>query len=160
VAEPLAVGVETEAVALAEVNDDGIEVRAGGGVVLRTDEDDDAFVLVVHRPRYDDWSLPKGKVDGDETEEECALREVEEETGLRCRLGPELPSTRYIDRKGRSKRVRYWLMEPVEQGAFAPNDEIDEVRWAPVAEAAALLDYAHDVALVEAVMAHRPPHGV
>jgi len=128
---------------------DQIQVRAGGGVVARIDDGGGAEILVVHRPRYDDWSLPKGKVDPGETDEECALREVEEETGLRCRLGRELPSTRYVDRKGRTKQVRYWAME-VESGTFTANDEVDETRWLPRAEAVALLSYTHDQALVKA----------
>lgn len=129
---------------------DGGEVRAAGGVVLRS-VDGRVEILVVHRPRYDDWSLPKGKVDPGEADEDCALREVEEETGLRCRLGRELPSTRYVDRRGRPKRVRYWEME-VEAGAgsFVANDEVDEVRWVAPAVAVALLSYPHDAALVQA----------
>lgn len=127
---------------------DEVEVRAAGGVIRRVDDDGVARVLVVHRPRYDDWSLPKGKVDRGETDEQCALREVEEETGLVCRLGTELPSTRYTDRKGRSKQVRYWEMEVV-GGEFVANDEVDEVRWVPVGEASALLTYAHDRELVD-----------
>ena len=85
-------------------------VRAAGGVVVRAGADGPE-VLLVHRPAYDDWTFPKGKLDRGETEEECALREVEEETGLRCTLGRELGSTTYRDGKGRRKRVRYWLME-------------------------------------------------
>jgi 8-oxo-dGTP pyrophosphatase MutT (NUDIX family) len=81
-------------------------VRAAGGVVWRRGADGAVEVLVVHRPKYDDWSFPKGKLDPGETEEECALREVDEETGLRCELGEELPTTMYVDRKGRPKRVR------------------------------------------------------
>src|SRR3954463_8077930 len=86
------------------------EVLAAGGVVIR----DDGRIAVVHRPKYDDWSLPKGKLDPGEGFEEAALREVEEETGLRSRLGRELPSTEYTDSKGRPKLVRYWQMEPIE----------------------------------------------
>ena len=99
------------------------QVEAAGGAVVR-----DGLVAIVHRPRYDDWTLPKGKLDRGESFEEAALREVEEETGLRCRLGRELPSTSYTDHKGREKRVRYWLME-AEGGEFIPNDETDELRW-------------------------------
>ncbi|CAN5634042.1 hypothetical protein BH24ACT4_BH24ACT4_16150 [soil metagenome] len=128
-----------------------IEVRAAGGLVLRT-ADDEVEVAVVHRPRYDDWSLPKGKVDPGETDEACARREVEEETGFRCRLGRELPSTRYVDRKGRAKQVRYWEME-VEGGTFTPNDEVDEVRWLLPDQAADLLTYDHDRALVTDTLA-------
>ncbi len=126
-----------------------VEVRAAGGVVAGRSDDGTTTVLVVHRPRYDDWSLPKGKVDPGETDEDCARREVEEETGLRCRLGDELPSTRYVDHKGRSKLVRYWAMEVLD-GTFAANDEVDAVRWLAPAEAAVLLTYAHDVVVVDA----------
>jgi 8-oxo-dGTP diphosphatase len=121
------------------------EVRAAGGVVRR-----EGRIAVVHRPRYDDWSLPKGKLDPGETWEEAALREVREETGLECELGEELSSTTYHDRKGRFKLVRYWLMDPVE-GEFAPNDEVDELRWLAPAEAVALLTYPRDQQLVQEV---------
>jgi len=121
------------------------EVKAAGGVVRR-----DGRIAVVHRPRYDDWSLPKGKLDPGETWEEAALREVREETGLECELGEELSSTRYHDRKGRSKLVRYWLMDPV-AGEFGPNDEVDELRWLAPADAAALLTYPRDKELAQEV---------
>jgi 8-oxo-dGTP diphosphatase len=121
------------------------EVKAAGGLVRR-----DGRIAVVHRPRYDDWSLPKGKLDPGETWEEAALREVREETGLECELGDELSSASYHDRKGRSKLVRYWLMDPV-GGEFAPNDEVDELRWLTPAEAAALLTYPRDKELAQEV---------
>ena len=127
----------------------GPHVRAAGGVVWRRDGDGRLRVLVVHRPRYDDWSLPKGKADPGESDPDCARREVREETGLTCALGRELPSTHYRDRKGRPKTVRYWAMEPV-AGEFIPTDEIDEVRWLPVPAALDLLSYDHDRAVVEA----------
>ena len=119
------------------------EVKAAGGVVRRQGR-----IAVVHRPRYDDWSLPKGKLDPGETWEEAALREVREETGLECELGEELSSTSYHDRKGRSKLVRYWLMDVV-GGEFEPNDEVDELRWLTPAEAAALLTYPRDAELAQ-----------
>ncbi len=107
----------------------------------------DGEVLLVHRPRYDDWTFPKGKCDVDEADEACALREVHEETGLVCRIAGEAGTTEYIDSKGRPKRVRWWLMEPLE-GTFSPNDEVDEVRWAEPAEASKLLSYDRDLALL------------
>jgi len=125
------------------------EVKASGGVVWRRAPGGAVELVVVHRPRYDDWSLPKGKVDPGESWEEAALREVEEEVGLRCRLGDELPPVAYRDNKGRAKAVRYWLMEPEDSRArFTPNDEVDEMRWLEVAAAAALLSYPHDAELV------------
>ena len=120
------------------------EVEAAGGVVL----DDEGRVVLVHRPRYDDWSLPKGKLEPGESFEEAALREVEEETGMRCRLLDELDPVEYRENKGREKLVRYWLMAVERDPGFAPNDEVDELRWVPPAEAAALLTYPHDAELV------------
>ena len=130
---------------------DTAEVKASGGVVWRRTAGRAPEVAVVHRPRYDDWSLPKGKLDPGEGWEEAGLREVWEEIGLRCALGPELPSVRHRDNKGRDKAVRYWLMEP-EDGApaFTPNDEVDAMRWVDVETAAGLLTYPRDAALVRA----------
>jgi 8-oxo-dGTP diphosphatase len=113
-------------------------VSAAGGVVLR-----DGLLAVVHRPRYDDWSLPKGKLDDGESFEDAALREVEEETGLRCRLVRELPAVEY-EVRGRPKLVRYWAMEVTDETPFVPNDEVDEVRWLEPQEALALLSYDRD----------------
>ena len=125
------------------------EVKASGGVVWRPAPDGAPELVVVHRPRYDDWSLPKGKLDPGESWEDAALREVEEEVGLRCRLGPELPPVSYRDHKGRAKDVRYWLMEPADGAAsFEPNDEVDEMRWVDAGTAEDLLSYPHDVGLV------------
>jgi 8-oxo-dGTP diphosphatase len=115
-------------------------------------------VLVVHRPRYDDWTLPKGKLDRGESFEDAALREVEEETGLRCRLVRELPSTSYLDNKGRSKLVRYWLMEPL-SGGFEVNEEVDEVRWLDLDAALALLSYERDRDILRATGADSTPDG-
>jgi 8-oxo-dGTP diphosphatase len=126
-----------------------LEVRAAGGVVIRECAGGGREVAVVHRPKYDDWSLPKGKLDEGEGWRDAALREVAEETGLRCDALEELPASRYVDRKGRPKQVRWWLMRPL-AGSFEPNDEVDELRWVPVDRAAELLDYEQDRELVEA----------
>jgi 8-oxo-dGTP diphosphatase len=126
-------------------------VKAAGGVVWRR-SDGDVEIAVVHRPRYDDWSLPKGKLDEGEGFEDAALREVEEETGLRCRLGRELGETHYEDRKGRPKVVRYWAMTDCD-GEFEPNEEVDELRWVPIADAKGVLTYDFDRELVDRVAA-------
>jgi 8-oxo-dGTP diphosphatase len=130
------------------IDPDAAEVKASGGVVRR--HDDGLKVALVHRPRYDDWSFPKGKLDKGESWEHAALREVEEEIGVRCRLGAELPPTAYKDPKGRDKVVRYWLMEPL-AGGFVPSDEVDEMRWVTPEEAHQLLSYEHDRELLREV---------
>jgi 8-oxo-dGTP diphosphatase len=112
--------------------------------VLLRDGEGGVEVALVHRPKYDDWSLPKGKLDDGEGWEEAALREVEEETGVRATLGPELASSRYADAKGRDKLVRFWLMRPAAGGNFEPGDEIDEMRWLDAAAADELLTYQRD----------------
>ena len=99
-------------------------VRAAGGIVVR-----DGSVLLVHRPKYDDWSFPKGKLEGDESWEEAAVREVEEETGLRCEVGDLVGSTRYFVLHG-PKEVRYYRMAAA--GEAHAQNEVDEVRWAPL----------------------------
>ena len=123
------------------------QIEAAGGVVER-----EGRIAVVHRPRYDDWSLPKGKLDRGESFEQAALREVLEETGFECELGDELSPVRYRDNRGRAKIVRYWRMR-VRSGEFAPNDEVDELRWVPPDRARRLLSYAHDRALVQSLAA-------
>ena len=123
-------------------------VRAAGGLVLRRAEDGAAEILLVHRPAYDDWTFPKGKLEDGEHEEEAAVREVEEETGLRCRLERELATTRYRDARGRPKTVRYWLMAPVD-GELASVNEVDEARFVPIAVADELLTYERDRELLD-----------
>ncbi len=152
-------------------------VRAAGGVLLRhpvvskndvsnndvskndaskndVSKDDseaaaESQVLLVHRPGYDDWSFPKGKADGDELDEDTALREVEEETGYACTLGAEIATSHYVDRRGRPKRVRWYRMEPVEDRGFEPDNEVDERRWVPLSEAVLLLTYDRDRDVLE-----------
>jgi 8-oxo-dGTP diphosphatase len=132
-------------------------VRAAGGVVTRGGENGTEF-LVVHRPRYDDWSLPKGKLEPGESAEAGAIREIAEETGVEVRLGAALPDHEYIDRHGRPKIVHYWEMTPVGRTSWSPNDEVDETRWIGAAEAATLLSYENDRRLVAQVAA-KPPGG-
>ena len=131
-------------------------VRAAGGVVWRA-ADGDVEVLLVHRPKYDDWSLPKGKCDAGESDEDAARREVFEETGLRCTMGAELVESHYTDNRGRPKVVRYWAMEPV-GGTFAANQEVDEVRWLPLDEARRLLSYERDLPVLESFDHARRDH--
>ncbi len=123
------------------------EVRAAGGVVGRNGGRE---VIVIHRPKYDDWTLPKGKAEDGETDEDCAVREVEEETGLLCHLSDELPTISYRDRKDRLKEVRYWSMEPLSGSLQEGNDEVDEVRWVSLARAYELLSYGRDREVVAA----------
>jgi 8-oxo-dGTP pyrophosphatase MutT (NUDIX family) len=122
------------------------EIQAAGGVVLQ-----DGRVALVHRPKYDDWTLPKGKLDAGEGFEAAALREVWEETGLRTRLERELPAVEYSV-GDRPKVVRYWLMSVESDPGFLPNDEVDELRWLSPADAASLLTYDRDKGVLEAAV--------
>jgi 8-oxo-dGTP pyrophosphatase MutT (NUDIX family) len=122
-------------------------VRAAGGVVVRR-SDDGPEVALVHRPKYDDWTFPKGKCELGESERDAAFREVREEIGMRCRLMREIATARYVDGVGRPKTVRYWLMEPID-GSFLATDEVDEMRWLGLSEAHALLTYDRDRRLLE-----------
>jgi 8-oxo-dGTP pyrophosphatase MutT (NUDIX family) len=130
------------------------DIAAAGGVLVRKGVRG-REVAVIHRPKYMDWSLPKGKLEEGEEWLEAALREVEEETGYRCEPSVELPQVSYLDRKGRRKLVRYWLMEPLD-GGFEPHGEVDELRWLSRDEAGELLTYPHDRELVgKALRRHR-----
>lgn len=124
-------------------------VRAAGGVPWRRAADGGLEVLVVHRPRYDDWSFPKGKLDPGESWEQAAVREVWEEAGIVTVLGPELAGTEYRDRHGRPKQVRYWAMDVTEDSGFEPGDEVDERRWVTPPVAVALLTYPRDRDLLD-----------
>ena len=118
------------------------DIQAAGVVTFRPGRE----VLLVHRPKYDDWSFPKGKLERGEHRTAAAVREVAEETGLHVRLGPPLPSQRYSTGR-RMKTVHYWTGRPVvddDVSAYRPNDEIDDVRWVALDKAADLLTYAYD----------------
>lgn len=129
-------------------------VRAAGGIVLREDEAG-LLVAIVHRPRYDDWSFPKGKLADGEDDATAALREVEEETGLQCRLGRSVGAVTYLDRHRRPKVVRYFAMES-DGGSFVPSDEVDQIRWVRVLEAESALSYAHDRNLLHRALVPAP----
>lgn len=126
---------------------DKAQVKAAGGVVWRRVPSGVELALV-HRPKYDDWSLPKGKLDKGEEWDDAALREVEEEVGAVCELGAELEPIAYRDNKGRDKVVRYWLMEATDVGPSTDFDEIDEVRWVKPGDAFPLLTYERDQGVV------------
>ena len=125
------------------------EVRSAGGVPYRR-KGGEIEVLLVHRPRYSDWTFPKGKVKDGETDEEAALREVEEEASLAVKLGPELAGTTYKDSNLRRKTVRYWAMTPV-SGKAEPRNEVDEVAWLDRKEAADRLTYKRDVGVLRSL---------
>jgi 8-oxo-dGTP diphosphatase len=123
-------------------------MRAAGGVVVRRSRTGEREIAIIHRPEYDDWTLPKGKIEADETPEDCALREVREETGLRCDLVQPLGCTAYVDRRGRDKLACYWVMK-VRGGRFKPGMEVDRLLWVSVGEAVKRLTYSHDKLLVQ-----------
>ena len=128
-------------------------IRAAGGVLWRptSDNDGQVEVAVIHRPRYDDWSLPKGKLAPGESTIDGAVREVLEETGFRVRVGRPLGEVRYTKSSGSSVRpkvVRYWAME-AEGGSFSPSREVDELRWLDIDSARKLLTRPLDVKVLD-----------
>lgn len=128
-------------------------ILAAGGIII-DESTDSRRVLLVHRPRYDDWSFPKGKLDPGETVEEAALREVREETGLKCRIVRKLTVGRYHHRtrhKGRlkPKEVHYFLMERLNRRIKVPGDEVDLAEWVELDEASRRLTYAQDKKLLD-----------
>ena len=129
-------------------------VRAAGGIVSRVDGSGATEFVLVHRPAYDDWTFPKGKASKGERDEDCALREVEEETGLRCVLGDPVAEISYTDSRSRPKTVKYFAMSPID-GTFVPGTEIDEIRWLHLDDALAQLTYEHDRAVLRDYAATR-----
>lgn len=125
-------------------------IQAAGGLVVRRKKSGAVRVLVVHRPGYDDWSLPKGKADAGETPEETAIREVEEETGVSVRIVAPIGEVEYKVQSGRKKVVRYFAMRPISRKPFEPNSEVDEIRWLSPKKARALVSYERDRELLDA----------
>ena len=127
-------------------------MQAAGAVPRRN-----GGVLIVHRPKYDDWTFPKGKLEEGETFEQALARELEEETGWKCDVGAELESTRYEDGQGRDKLVRWWEVWVRERGDWEPNDEVDDFMWVPLSEVDSLLTYEADRGLAEQVRTANNP---
>jgi 8-oxo-dGTP diphosphatase len=127
-------------------------VRAAGCVLWRRSSSGTIELALVFRPKWSDWSWPKGKIDTGETARAAALREVQEETGYTCRLGAVLPSSHYVDHKGRQKEVTYWAAEST-GGAFEPNDEVTELVWLSPDEARERLTYERDRDLISPALA-------
>ncbi|MCW3842452.1 NUDIX hydrolase [Micromonospora yasonensis] len=133
-------------------------IRAAGGVAWRPGAAG-VEVCLVHRPRYGDWSLPKGKLDKGEHPLRAAVREVAEETDVRAVPQVRLPAVRYRS-EGRPKAVDYWSMRAAAAGGFQPGTEVDEVRWLPADAAVRLVSYPHDAEVLAAFAALPPVTGV
>jgi 8-oxo-dGTP diphosphatase len=142
----------------------GVVVRAAGGVLWRESSAAGCEIALIHRPRYDDWSLPKGKLDPGEHPLVAACREVVEETGITPVAGPRLQTVSYLAPAASGqvpKTVDYWAMRAVDApSTFTPNDEVDAVRWLPLAEAEQLLSYDHDRPVVAEFSALHPVTGI
>ncbi|MFI0260246.1 NUDIX hydrolase [Streptomyces sp. NPDC017056] len=126
-------------------------IRAAGCVLWRRSAADGGLeIALVHRPKYGDWSFPKGKLKRDEDWLSGALREVAEETGMRCHPGTQLPTVHYMA-NDRPKEVRYWAAEAT-TGTFEPNDEVDQLLWLPPAQARSVLTQDMDRDLIDALL--------
>ncbi len=123
-------------------------IRAAGALLWRENSAGDLEVALVHRPRYSDWSLPKGKIDENETALACAYREVFEETGIKAKFTRQLGSVEYED-NGAQKRVKYWVAQALNSSNFQPNEEVDELRWLSSADAIDLASHQSDKEMIE-----------
>jgi 8-oxo-(d)GTP phosphatase len=132
------------------------DVFAAGGIVRRV-VDGEVEIVLVHRPRYDDWSFPKGKLLDGESMLRAAIREVREETGLEVRIGAELVASTYMDKEGRPKTVRYWAMEPLDGSDLRPTGEVDEARWFDLSDTRAALTYERDRVVLDALLRAAAP---
>lgn len=128
---------------------DETRILAAGGIIVRRDREA-LRTLIIHRPRHNDWSFPKGKLDPGETFEQAALREVYEETGLRCTLHAAVPPVEYPGDEA-AKATLYWLMTVHHDDGFAPGAEVDAVRWVTFAEAATVVTHTHDRRLINEI---------
>ncbi|WP_320785048.1 NUDIX hydrolase [Streptomyces sp. CRN 30] len=138
----------------ASASDDTTVLAAGCVLWRRSPATGGPEICLVHRPKYDDWSHPKGKLKRGEDALTGALREVAEETGHAAAPGVELPTDHYLA-NGRPKQVRYWAAEAV-SGAFAPNDEVDRVVWLSPDAARTRLTRPRDADLIDALLATEP----
>ncbi|MCX4824084.1 NUDIX hydrolase [Streptomyces sp. NBC_01142] len=132
------------------MNDDSVILAAGCVLWRRSPSVDGIELALVHRPKWADWSHPKGKLKRGEDARQGAVREVLEETGMACDLGPELPTVLYRA-EGRPKEVRYWAAEAT-GGSFEPNREVDRLLWLPPAAARDRLTQPRDRLLVDALL--------
>ena len=127
-------------------------IRAAGALLWRENSDLAIEVALIHRPRYDDWSLPKGKIEIGETALQCAYREVLEETGMRASFTRELGSVEY-EESGQQKRVKYWAAHcALNKSEFIPNEEVDQIQWLAASDAHQLATHDSDKSVIETFM--------